>query len=443
MNSQDQNIKLFHKFPPSNKEAWVAESLKMLKNQDFSSLYTSTYEGISLAPFFTPDDQTTLPNIPLATEHWLNTIEIKVSDETSANHLALEALQQGANSLMMILLKNPPLDFAKLLQGIDLHKTPIHFRFFSQNIEAAGLLASIKFRGGIEFDFLANWLVQGDLDTHIWKKLHELCQIFKDQTVRTVFIQAENYHLAGAHVVQELALCLAASVEYIDYLEQNGIQLSDIFSKMGFSMPVGGDYFIEIAKFRAFRLLWAQLTEAYQIKEASSWLHARTSPRTKFAPDEHTNLLRATTEALAAVVGGCNSLTVGAYNEVTQEENEFSRRIARNVSIILQCEAHLDKVYDPAQGSYYIEYLTKTLAEESWKLFQEIEQRGGFIKAVEQGFVQDKIEETASLRKAHFDSGKDVFVGVNKFLKPADKTVTTSPDKEGKKDLNLLKLRRF
>jgi methylmalonyl-CoA mutase len=215
--------------------------------------------------------------------------------------------------------------------------------------------------------------------------------------LRTVHLNASNFNNSEADIVQELAFGLSMGSEYMSQLTGRGLSAGISASKIRFSFGVGSDYFPEIAKLRAARLLWSVITFGFQLENKENIkmdIHCVTSKRNKRAHDPYVNMLRTQTEAMSAILGGTDSLTVEPFDATFRQSDEFSERIARNQQIILREESYFDKVADPAAGSYYIENLTKLIAENSWKLFVEIEDNGGFLSALKSGFIHTKLSES-------------------------------------------------
>ena len=238
-------------------------------------------------------------------------------------------------------------------------------------------------------------------------------------------IRADLLHQAGAQAVQELGYALAAGVERLAKLSAEKA-LDAAAGEIDFVFAVGSTYFFEIAKLRAARMLWARAVEAFEPKEANSCqmrLSVRTSHRNKSLYDRYTNLLRVTTEALSAVVGGCDKLTVDAFG--------FDAHLALNVQRIIKEESHLDVVADPAGGSYYIEALTDSLAKEAWKLFQRVEAEGGYAAALASGSMSKAIAESRAAREKAVSSRRRVLVGVNNYPNVAEKTPEFAAPKQG------------
>ena len=229
-------------------------------------------------------------------------------------------------------------------------------------------------------------------------------------------IRADLLHEAGAHAIQELGYGIAAGVERLAELTET-LPVETIASQVEFVFAAGPSYFLEIAKLRAARLLWARVVTAFGSRDDSACrmrLHVRTPERNKSAYDRYTNLLRSTTEAMSAIIGGCDRLTVEPFG--------FDSHLAMNVQRILQEESHLDAVADPAGGSYYIEALTDSLAREAWKLMQQVEAAGGFAAAVEAGAIEKALAETRAARAKAYSSRRRALVGVNNYPNLTEKT---------------------
>jgi methylmalonyl-CoA mutase len=229
-------------------------------------------------------------------------------------------------------------------------------------------------------------------------------------------IRADLLHEAGAHAIQELGYGIAAGVDRLAELTET-LPVETIASQVEFVFAAGPSYFIEIAKLRAARMLWAQVVTAFGSRDDSACrmrLHVRTPRRNKSIYDRYTNLLRATTEAMSAVIGGCDRLTVEPFG--------FDSHLAENVQRILQEESHFDAVADPAGGSYYIEALTNSLAREAWKLVQQVEAEGGYAAAVESGAIEKALAETRAARAKAYSSRRRALVGVNNYPNLTEKT---------------------
>jgi methylmalonyl-CoA mutase len=253
-------------------------------------------------------------------------------------------------------------------------------------------------RGAIETDPLGRLMINGSLCISLDAGLDYLTSLTEDASFlphfRTIRVNGSNFTNAGTDIVKELAFTLSMANEYMLQLTQRGISSDMAASKIGFCFGTGSNYFFEIAKLRAARLLWSVIVSAYKPENSSSSvmdIHSITSRWNKSAENPHTNLLRTQTEAMSAVLGGTDSLTVEPFDIVFRQPDEFSERIARNQQLILKEEAYFDKVADPAGGSYYIENLTSLIADTAWKLFLEVEEQGGFIEALNKEFFKKVI----------------------------------------------------
>jgi methylmalonyl-CoA mutase len=206
----------------------------------------------------------------------------------------------------------------------------------------------------------------------------------------------------------------------LDKLTGLGINIEQIVHKLEFSLAIGTNYFMEIAKIRSLRFLWSRILEAYQSPVTNCQINCQTSYFYDSTLDSHTNMLRATTESMSAVIGGCDSLTIHGYDAVFNKgTSELSERIARNISVLLSDESYLGKSIDVSAGSYYIENLTNDLSAKAWELFLTIEQKGGILQAFEEEFIQNEIEQAYQQKVEALQNGK-IMVGVNKFISPKD-----------------------
>lgn len=393
--------KLFSEFKPSTAQDWKQQIIKDLKGADFGKLVWHRADGLDVQPFYTAGDGHPEPVFTQA--GWEISEEITVKNEKDANEKALRALNGGASSLHFKLSKMPDLDV--LLQNISIghieicfilrflpedFRTRLHSYVESRNIDP------IKLRGSICYDgigYLAetgHWLTTDEHDLHADNN----------------WVDASLYQNAGATQSFELACALAHAHEYLAELEQK--------KKFRFTLSIGSDFFGEIAKLRALRKLWPMIAKEYRVNE-EIWIHAVNTSLNQSALDAYNNMLRSTTEGMSAVIGGCNSLTLEAYNKSFESTNAFGERIARNQQMIYKEESYLDKVADMGAGSYYIESLTDALAEQAWEEFKEIESRGGFLACLESDYIQVRIRQQAEQLINNFREEKVVLVGVNKF----------------------------
>ncbi len=393
-------------FPLATYTDWMAQVQKDLHDPDaLEKLQWASPEGFLVEPYYTAEQIHDLPlaqiqAVQKAVPGWLNAPFFTISDEKAGNISLRNALAGGADALVIQLRANANL--AHLLAGIKLSETPVYFHVEGDAVvflERLRQLAPYQLRGGI-------------MSQHA--TLAEATQCTVDSPLfRTITIDGGAFHNAGATATQELAFTLANLADVYDDLTNKGLTIDQLTPKTTISMAVGTSYFMDIAKLRALRVLLARFTAAYTPSLLPSLsLHCSTSPFYDSTATPYTNLLRATTEAMAAVIGGCTILTVKPYDAVTGQSTEFSERIARNISVLLTAESYFDKVADPSAGSYYIETLTYQLAEAAWTLFLDVESKGGLAKASE--FIQTELNRSYQEKVAAVQAGK-VLVGVTKF----------------------------
>jgi len=233
-----------------------------------------------------------------------------------------------------------------------------------------------------------------------------------------ITVAGKNYSNCGASAVQELAFSLAQGAEYLTQLTELGMPIEKVARKIKFDMGISANYFMEIAKLRAGRMLWAKIVKAYNPEcdcVCRMNVHAETGSWNKTVYDPYVNMLRTQTEAMSAVLGGANSITVLPFDAMYEEPTTFADRIARNQQLLLKEEVHLDKIADPSAGSYYIEALTDSIVGEAWKLFLEIQDKGGFIAAAKEGFIQAQVKAMAAKRDLSIATRRENLLGVNQF----------------------------
>jgi methylmalonyl-CoA mutase len=424
---------LFEEFQPHSKEVWKNQAIKDLKGKDFEQTLVWQAEGdLRIEPYYSHEDLSSLPLDLVqgaqknhATATWQNREKIIFSSEKTTNQLILEAIEWGANSIIIDFGEKDitAIDFKKLLHQIKLSEIPVFFKVQNQSVQLLEILSSLipyQMKGGVQDDYLANWMSTGSLSNDSTSLLAQsIRKVQNHPQFKTIHIAGEVFHNAGANSVQEIAFTLANALEYVDQLTQAGLSLDEILNKIEFSIAIGTDYFTEIAKIRALRYLWQKvLSEGYKFEKAAEipvTISAQTSTYFDAALTPNTNMLRATTEAMSAIIGGADFLVLHAYNVTFEEDETFGKRIARNVSAILREESYLDKVNDPSAGSYYIEHLTFELATKALTLLQEVDSLGGSIMAFEKGFIQNTIAQTHNSRQDAITSGKRIMIGVNKF----------------------------
>jgi methylmalonyl-CoA mutase len=409
---------LFKEFAPINAQQWKDQIVKDLKGIDFDQLKWKAFSGLEIDPFYTSENLKDTPKPLFSNIGWDVCEHILVLDEKKNNEQALKALQGGASGLAFYIHKN--CDLKTLLKDISLEH--IYTQFFISN-DALHILDDLKNVYGkknkhdgklkcfINIDPLCLAAYYGEWHNDAKKDLSVLKQLVH------IPVNVSLYQEAGANTVNELAMGLLHLNEYFNYLNEE----KELREKtLHFIFSVNANYFMEIAKLRAFRKLVALLQEQYKT-EFPIHIHVQTAQQNKSSLDAYTNMLRSTTEAMSAIIGGCNSLSVLAYNQVFESPNDFSSRIARNQQHVLREESYLDKVSDPSAGSYFIESLTEELAEKSFEKFKELESKGGFISCLEKNILTEIIENDKQILIDEAKEGKLVLVGVNKYPNSMEK----------------------
>lgn len=441
----NQKERLLTEFAAISTQEWMDKIVADLKGADFSKkLVWRTNEGFSVNPFYRKEDIEgfSTPHV-LPAEYpyvrstrmdneWLIRQDINVVDLEAANAKALDILGKGITSLGFKLKKTQinVESLEVLLKGIYPEAVELNF---SCCVSVADKLAAVlvqyfnqtganvaECKGSIAFDPFKKQLVRGISNPQWVDACKALLDAIKPLSqYRVLTVNALSFANAGAYIYQELGYALSWGAELLDRLLEAGYTVPEITSRIKFTFGVGSNYFMELAKFRAARWLWAEIVGAhgdeFKGEAAKIHQHAVTSTWNKTIFDAHVNLLRTQTEAMSATLGGVDSLTVLPFDVTYQESDDFSERIARNQQLLLKEESHFDKVIDPAAGSYYIEYLTNSIAEQAWKLFLSIEEEGGFAAAVEAGAVQKAVNDSNNKRHAAVAARKEIFLGTNQF----------------------------
>jgi methylmalonyl-CoA mutase len=453
-----QKEKLFDQFPPVSTKEWMNKINTDLKGADFNKkLVWKTNEGFEVKPFYRMEDIqnlmyiNTLPGefpylrgTKVKNNNWLVRQNIEVTGYSEANRKALTILMKGVDSLGFIITDPESINeknFDLLLERIFLGGVEINFLSNGKAKEIMDLLINYvkksysdpaEIRGAIEADSLSRLMVNGTLCIPLEEGFDYLASVVKSSSslpnFRTININASNFNNAGADIVQELAFGISMGSEYMAQLTQRGIRSTVAASKIRFSFGTGSNYFPEIAKLRAARLLWSLVTNGFnpdQSENIKMDIHCVTSEWNKTVYDPYVNMLRTQTEAMSAIIGGTDSLTVEPFDIVFRCPDEFSERIARNQQLILQEEAYFDKVADPAAGSYYIENLTTLIAENAWKLFLEVEDKGGFLPCLKSGYIQDRLSESGTKRRNDTAKRKTILLGTNQYPNTQEKISDT------------------
>lgn len=439
MSEMEKGNKLFEEFPPVSTEEWEEKIVKDLKGADYKrKLIWKTGEGFNVRPYYRQEDLDKiayLESVPqqfpfvrgnkTTKNNWFIRQDIEADNLSAANKKALVLIEKGVNSFGFVVNNEVTFikqDIATLLNGLPLAEVEINFIAGKAAVSVAKAVADYDktIIGSIVYDPIMSLAKNGTLPAvDVNAEVVEMVKISKElPNFRAITIRADVIENAGSTIVQELGFALAAANEYMSVLTDAGISADDAANNIKFQFATGPNYFLELAKIRATRLLWANIVKQYQPKnEISSManIHAVTSDWNKTIYDPYVNMLRTQTEAMSAILGGVDSMTVKGFNTSFEKPTEFSERIARNQQLLLKEESHFDKVVDPGAGSYYIENLTDSIAEQAWKLFLQVEDKGGFVASLTVGFIQKLVKETAQKRDINLANRKEILLGVNQY----------------------------
>ena len=456
---------LLSEFPEHTYEQWHAAAVALLKGAPFEKLLVSTtYEDITIQPIYRREDIASLQqrkDFPGAgslvrgshaggflKSGWEVSQELKASSTAELNSMIHEGLNGGQSELNIAVgcgqaecckggvAIHSVDDVKTALAGVAIDAVSIYWQTGPSSVPVAALVIASaeqlgvpasQLRCGFENDPLGELVAKGALHQSLKTRFDHMAALTayamkSAPQLRTISVRGDVYHNAGATATQELAYVVATLVFYLEEMKARGLSPESVLPHVRIRLAVGSDYFMEISKIRAARWLWSKVAAAYGVENAPVHIHACTSKWNKTTYDAHTNMLRVTAEAFAAVVGGVDSMHIGPFDEISGRTDEFSRRIARNIHIILREECGLDQVIDPAGGSTYIEWLTDRLAAKSWEIFQDIEKQGGMLACLENGSVQQSVEAVCKAKFQNIRRRKDKIVGANMY-----------PDLKGKK----------
>ena len=452
----NQDNPLFSEFPSVSTTEWEEKINIDLKGADYEKkLIWKTIEGLNIKPYYRKENLegiksviNSLPNeFPYLRGNkndndWLIRQNVYVDDVEEANNTALNVIKRGAESIAFIIPESTKIDEIKLevlLSNFPFEAIELNFshgrntkKLLLSFIEfcKAKKLNSEKIKGSFDFDPLGYTTITGQCyDEDLCKGMSISKSVFENAKnilpgFQFISVNGKYFNNAGASVVQELAFSLLQANDYLTFSDEENISVNDLSPKIKFNFAVGSSYFMEIAKLRAARFLWAKIVEAHKpccTEKGKMFIHSETSEWNKTIYDPYVNMLRTTTEAMSATIGGTDSLTVLPFNSTYKKSDEFSERIARNQQIILKEESYFDKVTDPSAGSYYIENLTSSIIDEVWKIFLKIEDMGGYLEAFKKGFIQDSITEIAQKRDMNIALRKDVLLGTNQYPNQEEK----------------------
>jgi methylmalonyl-CoA mutase len=456
---------LLTEFPEHTYEQWHAAAEALLKGASFEQkLVSKTYEGITIQPIYRREDIAGLEHrkhfpgsdslvrgshaAGFLNSGWEVSQELKAPTPESLNALIHEGLNGGQSELNIFAgcgqddcctggaRIDTTADIKIALDGVVLDSVSTWWQSGPACVATAALVIAAademgtpaaKLRGGFENDPLGQLAAKGISRQPLALRFDHMAALTDYAAkhapgLRTISVNGDVWHNAGATATQELGFVIATAVAYIEEMKTRGLDPAAVLPRIRIRLAVGSDYFMEIAKIRAARWLWSKVVGAYGVESAPVHIHASTSKWNKTSYDAHTNMLRVTAEAFAAVVAGVDSLHIGPYDEISGASDEFSRRISRNLHTILREECGLDRVIDPSGGSTYIEWLTDKIAEKSWAVFQDIENQGGMPAALEAGTVQQAVQDICKAKLQNIRRRKDRIVGANMY-----------PDLKGKK----------
>ncbi len=450
-----ESKKLFTEFPPVATEQWEAEIHKDLKGADYEKkLVWNTLEGFKVRPYYRAEDLSGINHLgskpgefpyvrgTKRSNDWLVRQSIVVSSVKEANAEALEILMKGVTSINFVVEDSYTAeDLDALLNEISIPSVELNFAgcgtidlapLFLEKVKREGL-TSEEVVASFNFDPIVKLLSsKGKYKPAVFDTIAELITKGKEyRRVRFITVNGEYFNNAGANLVEELACSLSAGHDYIVEMMKRGISIDDAARNIKFNLTAGPLYFMEIAKFRAARILWANIVKEYNPERECSMkirTHVTTSMWNTTVYDPYVNMLRGTTEAMSAAVAGVSSIEVLPFDVAYEKPTKFAERIARNVQHLLREESHINHVIDPAGGSYYIEVLTQTLSECAWEMFKEMESKGGYQEAFKSGYVAEKINATAAKRDKNIETRKDILLGTNQYPNFTEKVKSVESD---------------
>ena len=408
---------LFSEFNPVSAKQWKQQIQYDLKGADYNeTLVWESPEGIKVKPFYHNDEFENKNSVKTTATEFSILQNIFVHDVSKSNKRALETLNRGAESIRFT-IENQEISIQELMHQLPLENTNYYFHFAFLSIDFVAKLTNFAKENNAQFfiqnDPIGQLAKDGNWYENQEKDFENLKATSTNSLGSFLSINSSLYQNAGANMVQQLAFTLAHVNEYFNEIE-------NINQPIVIEVSVGTNYFFEIAKLRALRLLFNTLASEYN-HNFDCHIIATPTKRTKTLYDYNVNMLRTTTECMSAILGGANAIANLSYDALYHKDNEFGDRISRNQLLILKKESYLDKVNNPADGTYYIESITEQLAEKALTLFKEIEANGGFLKQLSEGTIQKKIQESASKEQELFDSGKEVLLGTNKYPNKNDK----------------------
>jgi methylmalonyl-CoA mutase len=410
---------LFADFSPVSTKLWKQKIQFELDGEDYNeTVIWNSPEDIKVKPFYNKEDFTKDNSVPTKASQFKICQNIFVFDVEKSIVKALDSINRGADSIRFT-IPNENINIAQLLEKLPLESIAIYFQFQFISIDLIKKIELIaKEKKGTFYcllDPIGQLAKDGNWHQTQEKNNFDTLNILSKETtsLSLISINSSLYQNAGANIVQQIVYSLAHANEYFN-------RITIINKPIVFQIAVGSNYFFEIAKLRAFRILFKKIAQEYE-HHLDCHIIATPTKRNKTIYDYNVNMIRTSTECMSAILGGADAIANLPCDTIHKKDNEFSDRIARNQLLILKNESYFDKVDNPADGSYYIESLTNQLAEKALVLFKDIESRGGFLKQLNEGVIKRKIQESAGLEQSLFESGKETLVGTNKYPNPNDK----------------------
>ena len=405
------NNNLFSDFEAVSSKQWKQQIQYELKGVDYNeTLVWESPEGIKVKPFYHNDETEVNLDAIVPSKPFAIVQNIFVHDVKKSNARALETLQRGAESVRFT-LENDAVSIEELMQNLPTENVNYYFNLPFLSVELSNKINEFASKSKanifIQNDPIGQLVKDGNWFENLEKDFEKLNTIASKTTVPFLTISSGIYQNAGANIVQQLAYTLAHANEYFNRIQA-------INQPITIEVAVGTNYFFEIAKLRALRLLFNTLASEFN-HNFDCHIIATPTKRNKTLYDYNVNMLRTTTECMSAILGGADAVANLAYDAIYHKDNEFGDRISRNQLLVLKHESYFDKVNNPADGAYYIETLTEQLAEKALELFKDIEKNGGLISQIIDGTIQRKINESAQKEQELFDSGKEVLLGTNKY----------------------------
>ncbi len=447
----------FDEFPPTTYEQWKEEAVASLKGAPFEKkLLSKTYEGITLEPIYTKESAADFAqrlSFPGAedflrgvhaggylSETWQIAQSLDIADPVKANEQLRHELEKGATAISFdapCLSLQDADDIVALFQNVCLLKAPLNVYAGPSALPFLGLLKArinklgineYNYQGCVGADPIGEYARHGKLDASLDCYYQQMGAALRwtgknMPALKTILIRATVYHNAGANAVQEVAAAMATAIAYLDALTEQGYSVDQVAKSIRFRFALGANFFMEIAKLRAARMIWSQIIKAYGGSEdaASIDIAAETSYFTQTVYDPYVNVLRATTQAFSGIVGGVSEMNVRPFDAAIRKSDEHSRRIARNIQIMMQNEFNLTSPVDPAGGSWYVETLTGQVAEAIWQTLQKIDAKGGIVAVLQDGSLAAEIGAVLAERFKKLATRADKAVGSNMYPNMTEK----------------------